>query len=168
MALIDHVRLVISATSLGIQGAGFGIPMILSVNAAWAERIRFYNDTAGVAEDFATTSPEYLAANGLFAQNPSPSSIGIGRAIGQPTQVYTISLVASSVGYTYGINVLGKGVTATECRYTALADQTFVDGDITVGTDLIAEVAHGMSSGDGPFRLTNSGGALPTGLAVDT
>ena len=45
---------------------------------------------------------------------------------------------------------------------------TFVDGDVTVGSDQIAETAHGYLTGEGPVRLTNSGGALPAGLAVNT
>jgi hypothetical protein len=36
-------------------------------------------------------------------------------------------------------------------------------------TDIITTSAdHGLVTGDGPFYLSNSGGALPTGLAVDT
>lgn len=44
----------------------------------------------------------------------------------------------------------------------------FVDADVTVGTDVIAETGHGFQTADGPVMLTNVGGALPTGLAVDT
>lgn len=35
-------------------------------------------------------------------------------------------------------------------------------------TDIVTAVAHGLVTGDGPFRVTNSGGALPTGLAALT
>jgi len=45
---------------------------------------------------------------------------------------------------------------------------TFVDGDVSVADDEITETAHGYETGEGPIRLTNSGGALPAGLAVDT
>lgn len=45
-----------------------------------------------------------------------------------------------------------------------------IDLDFTANstTDRLTATAHGMVTGDGPFRLTNSGGALPTGLAADT
>lgn len=44
---------------------------------------------------------------------------------------------------------------------------TFVDGDVTVGTDVIAIAAHGFTSGDGPYQLTTTI-ALPAGLALLT
>jgi hypothetical protein len=168
MALSDHVTLTITNGTTTVARAGFGIPMILSCNAtAFPERIRTYTDIEGVGADFATTSPEYLAASAIFSQEPRPETIKIGRAVGVPTQAYTVAVSSAAAGNVYGIDVLGEGVTATECRYTALADLTFVDGDITVIGDIIAEVGHGMASGDGPFRLTTSG-VLPTGLAADT
>jgi hypothetical protein len=42
----------------------------------------------------------------------------------------------------------------------------FVDGDVTVGTDTIAETSHGLVTGD-KFVLTTTG-ALPTGLSAST
>jgi hypothetical protein len=42
----------------------------------------------------------------------------------------------------------------------------FVDGDVTVGTDAIAETAHGLQDGD-VIQLTSTG-ALPTGLSAST
>lgn len=163
MALSDIVSLTISAGTVSIGRSGFGIPLILSVNAAWSERVRSYTDIEGVADDFATTAPEYLAANALFSQEPRPELIKIGRAAGKPTQQYTISLPSVSLGSTYEINVVGQGVTAGTASYTTLVDQTFTA--LNAG-DVFTAVAHGMSTGDGPFRM--SGGSLPTGTAVDT
>lgn len=58
-------------------------------------------------------------------------------------------------------------------RAGKLARQTFADGDVTIdpsagGIDTINIASHGYETGDGPLRLSNSGGALPTGLAIDT
>jgi len=165
-SLADHVTITITADTLGVPRAGFGVPMVLSATATFPERIRFYDDLAGVAADFpVTTSAEYLAASAIFSQNPHPEQMAIGRAIGKPTQKYRIDVSSVTVGATYGINVKGKGVTATECRYTTLADITFTAAN---ATELFTSASHGMVTGDGPFRVSNSGGALPTGLAVDT
>lgn len=169
MSLSEHVTITIQADSLGVPKAGFGIPMILSVNATFPERIRFYTDLAGVAADFAvTTSPEYLAAKAMFSQSPHPETIAIGKALGKPTQKYRLDVSTVGEGLTYGLTCTGQGATANTFTYTTLADLTFVDGDITVGTDLIAELSHGMTTGAGPFRVSNAGGALPAGLVVDT
>ncbi len=43
----------------------------------------------------------------------------------------------------------------------------FVDGDVTPASDNITEVAHGMTTGQGPIRLITTG-VLPTPLAIDT
>lgn len=45
-----------------------------------------------------------------------------------------------------------------------IADFTFT----AAATDICTAVAHGLITGDGPVRASNSGGALPAGLAVDT
>lgn len=43
------------------------------------ERLRLYTTLSGVTNDFGTTTPEYLAANLFFSQNPTPSILFIGR-----------------------------------------------------------------------------------------
>jgi hypothetical protein len=45
--------------------------------------------------------------------------------------------------------------------------KTFADVDVNTATDIITLAAHGFTSGD-PVRLSNSGGALPTGLVSTT
>ena len=43
MALPDHVTISITSDSVGVARAGFGIPLIVSHTAAFAERVRTYN-----------------------------------------------------------------------------------------------------------------------------
>lgn len=49
------------------------------------ERMRLYTTLSGVVTDFATTTPEYLAANLFFSQNPAPAILYIGRWAQSPT-----------------------------------------------------------------------------------
>lgn len=44
------------------------------------------------------------------------------------------------------------------------------DDDFTAthGTEVFTAASHGLQTGDGPVRLTNSGGALPAGLSTGT
>lgn len=44
---------------------------------------------------------------------------------------------------------------------------TFPAGAVNAGTDTIAVANHGLDNGYGPVRLSNAGGALPTGLAAN-
>lgn len=128
MPISDVVTVNISAAQPGVPRAGFGIPLILSATAAWPERTRTYTGIAGVGEDFATTSIEYLLASALFAQNPKPRSIMIGRLGNKPTQRRKITPTAVN-GATYEVRV-GENT----AEYTA-------DGSATV-----AEITAGLTS----------------------
>lgn len=165
MSLSEHVSLTITADSVGISRAGFGVSLILSCNAAFAERVRYYNDLPGVAADFATTSPEYLAATAMLSQSPHAERIAIGRAAGKPTLAYRLDVLSVALGNVYTVNVEGQGATITTVSYTTKADLTFT---ATNATELFTSAAHGMATGDGPYRVSNSGGGLPSGLSVDT
>jgi hypothetical protein len=157
MSLSEHVSITITADSLGVPKAGFGIPMILSVNATFPERIRFYTDLAGVAEDFAvTTSPEYLAASALFSQNPHPEQIAIGKALGKPTQRYSVSISTVENAHTYKLTVKGQGVTATDVTYTS--DGSATDGEIVAGLvaalNLVTGKNYTAAGATSPFTIT--------------
>lgn len=165
----DHVLVQLSIDSVGLARQGFGELAILTHNATgWAERIRRYSSTAAGLTDWPADSPEGLAIAAAFSQTPKPRTVAVIRATGSVTQRYDFSVVTAVAGRTYSMVAEGEGVTATTISYTALANLGFVPGDVNAGTDTIAEVAHGMTTGDGPYRFSNSGGALPAGLAADT
>lgn len=196
MSLNNFVTLTITRESVGLRRAGFGTALILSYSAAWAERTREYESLSDVAADFpTTTSPEYLAAQALFAQNPHPEKLVIGRGALKPTQVYTLDATATDLA-TYNLTAAGDGVTETEISYAAeaTADQgeihynlltqlnavvgknftatytplVYADDTFTAAiTGIVTNAAHGLLTGDGPFQLTSSG-TLPTGLALAT
>lgn len=119
MAITDHVSISIAADSVSAARLGFGVPGILSCNAAFPERSRTYTSLAGLASDgFATTSPEYLAMASCFAQKPRPPRAKVLRAVGAPTQRYTITpTVADST--VYAIHVKGEGITAETVSITS-------------------------------------------------
>jgi hypothetical protein len=60
---------------------GFGLLNIVGDSARLpiGNRMRSYSDITGVAADFQTTDPEYLAASVFFAQSPQPSELMISR-----------------------------------------------------------------------------------------
>ena len=142
-SLSDHVVLSITQDSVGLTRAGFGVAGILSVNAAWAERSRTYSDLAGVAADFAATSPEYLAAQALLSQSPHPSSLKILRAVGKPTLVYTCGVVNIKNSHTYQIRVVGEGVTTTTVEFTS--DASALNDEIVAGIVAQLELVAGKN-----------------------
>lgn len=165
--LSNYVTIQISRTSVGITRAGFGTMLILSYSAAWAERTRTYSDLLAVAADFTVDSPEYLAADACFAQTPKVTRVKIARCALKPTLRYNFTGLQSSASTDYVLEVEGKGVTPTTITFTTPVGDVVV-ASVANGTDTFTSVAHGMTTGQGPHRLTNAGGALPTGSAVDT
>lgn len=135
MALSDIVQVNITTANPGVTQAGFGVPLLVTSTATWTERTRVYKNLAAVASDFATTTPEYLAAEGMFAQNPAPPQIMIGRAALKPTQVHvvTIDTVITTAGTKYQVNAFFNG---------ALQTATFT----TVGSDTNDSIVTGLVS----------------------
>lgn len=130
--LAEHVVLTITQDTVGISRAGFGTPLILSHNATFPERVRFYSDLPSMVTDgFASTSPEYRAARAILSQSPHPVSLAVGRAASLVTQVYTLNVTTVRNSYKYQVKVKGPGMTDTTAEYTSDASAT--DGEIVVG-----------------------------------
>ena len=221
----DIVLVQVQIANVGVARQGYGMPLIVSHNATFPDRVRFYADTSEATEaDFASDSPEALALDAFFSQEPKPPMVAIGRADGaKPTKQYTIQVPASpgaKSARAYVIETKGEGVTETDATYTSdsaatiaevhngllsalnavdgknftaafaalvVADATFVaEADTEVfttanalvnpddvftaeaDTEIFTAAAHGLLTGDGPFQVSNGGGALPTGLAALT
>lgn len=162
MSLNEHVSLIITQDTVGIARAGFGVPLILSVNAAWPERVRSYGSIADVADDFATTSPEYRAADAIFRQDVHPERIMIGRATGKPTQAYTVTVSSVVEGHTYKLVVVGEGFAEATVEYTAQALDDADDVAVGLVAALNAVVGKNFTAAGAtsPFTITaNTPGA---------
>lgn len=75
------INVQINLTPTGAQIANLTNLLILGDSPVinTAQRIRDYDDIDGVAADFGTSAPEYLAALLWFAQTPRPTSLSVGR-----------------------------------------------------------------------------------------
>ncbi len=166
MPLSDHVSLTISQDTVGVARAGFGVPLILSVNAAWPERTRTYDSLLDVVADFTATSPEYLAAAAMFAQTPKPSRIKIGRAAGKPTLAYTITPTAANLTV-YSIVVKGQGVTTTTVSYTSDSSATVAEITAALTTALNAVVGNNYIAVDNTTNVTVTADAPGGWFALD-
>lgn len=123
--ITDEVDVQITAASAKISQVGFGLPLLLSFTAAWAERVREYNKLADVAADFAATTPEYLWASALFSQTPRPPKLLIGRCALPPTQKFEITPVVHD-NYTYKFTI-------NEQVVSYLSDGSATAAEITAG-----------------------------------
>ncbi len=131
MALQEHVLLTLENASVGVARASYGYPLILSCHAAFSERVRTYTAIDGVADDFGSTTPEYLAAQAFFSQEPHPEKIYIGRAVGKPSMRYKITASIVENLHAYKLLVSGPGITTTTVTFTA--DGSALDAEIAAG-----------------------------------
>jgi len=155
MGDIDNtVSLSIQSGSVSVPRAGFGTGMLLSYSAAWTERVRTYKKLSSVAADFAvTTSPEYLAAQAYFSQNPRPKQLKIGRCALPPTQVYVLTPVAADTT-DYVLVVSGEGVTTTTVTVTSDASATVAEICALLETAINGVTGMNATAVDGTTEVT--------------
>lgn len=79
----------ISILLASVAGAGTGpsIPLLVgsSTRLPVSSPLRVYSSLSGVASDFQTTDPEYIAAQVFFAQTPCAATLWIGRKFASAT-----------------------------------------------------------------------------------
>lgn len=166
----EHVEVSTTENSVGISRAGYGTQGIADCYyATFSGKSAEYSDVSEMPADGMTSkTPAYRAAAKAFAQKPRPRTIKVLKFDGKPTLKYRIDLQnqTPTVGDTFTAYVEGDSaaIADTTVTYTTLADLTFTAAN---ASELFTSVAHGMTDGDGPYRVSTSG-ALPTGLAVDT
>lgn len=158
MSLSDIANISVSTSGGGLSLPGFGTPLILGGYAkAWPERVRSYGDLTDFAVDFAVGTPEYLAAQALFGQNPRPTIVKVGRGTLKPTQKWTITPnVATQAIQTYRVKIAGVA-------YDFVSDATPSAAEVVTGLIAVINAAtgtHGLTaSGTTTLVLTGALGA---------
>jgi hypothetical protein len=84
----------------------------------------------------------------------------------QPTRVKSVKYINPTGLATHADNWFTVDVRRNGAADAlVVADDTFTAAN---ATEILTAVGHGLQTGDGPIRISNSGGALPTGLAAAT
>lgn len=128
------VKVAVNLQPLAAGRRNFGVLCIAGDSAVidGLERLRSYTSIEGVADDFGTTDPEYLAALLYFSQSPKPSILYIARWVRE-----------DSPGLLYG----GMATTTME-TWTAITDGSMslaIDGDAVALTSLDFHSATNMN-----------------------
>lgn len=128
------VKVAVNLQPLAAGRRNFGVLCIAGDSAVidGLERLRSYTSIEGVADDFGTTDPEYLAALLYFSQSPKPSILYIVRWVRE-----------DSPGLLYG----GMATTTME-TWTAITDGSMslaIDGDAVALTSLDFHSATNMN-----------------------
>lgn len=192
-----QVNLVVNNSGVALAGFGLIAALsyspVLTQRATLYSRA-----SAAVTDGFAADSPEVLFISKVMSQAQHPTQVMLIKGDLAPTMRYLIEAAAITNAHDYQIQVDGEGVTSTEVEYTsdssatkakihnglltglnavvgknftaAFSAATAIAGTFTTthGTETFNRVAHGFQTGDGPYQLTNSGGALPGGTATLT
>lgn len=123
---------------------GFGTPLIAAYHTLYVARVRSYSSLASLVTDgFAVTSPVYLAASAMFAQNPAPPTIKVGRRALAFTQVVRITpdVGAPTVGDVYSVTINGTEVSYTAILYDTVADVCTALAALITARPLVSAVA---------------------------
>jgi hypothetical protein len=108
MPLNDIVNVQITTQTQAVPEQNFGIPLILGANKSFNTLVKQYSDITEVASDFDPEQPEYIAAQAVFAQNPRPDSLFVGR---QDVPVVTVTVLSAILNKIYTNTINGNAVT---------------------------------------------------------
>lgn len=136
------VKVAVNLQPLAAGRRNFGVLCIAGDSAVidGLERLRSYTSIEGVAEDFGTTDPEYLAALLYFSQSPKPSILYIARWVRE-----------DSAGMLYG-----GTATTTVASWAAITDGSMkidVDG---VEVSLTGLDFHSVTNMNGVASVINT------------
>ena len=114
MSIESVVQVSVTNATPSLTQAGFGTPLVLGFHTRWPERFRIYTDASDMLDDgFVAMDPEYIAVNAIFAQNPRPQQVIVGRRLTAPTQILEITPVNLTSGYEYKIQINDEEATYT-------------------------------------------------------
>ena len=74
----EIVTVNITRETTTVSAKGFGVPLIFSDEATFAD-VRSYTSITGVADDFGSTTDTYLLANAMFSQELVPEKIQVAK-----------------------------------------------------------------------------------------
>jgi len=163
MSAIDkHVDVQISRETATVSRQGFGTPAVLTYHTRFPEVFRTYGNLTEMTDDgFVVGDLAYKLAAAIFAQNPRPASVVVGRrstpAI-RDVKLTPKSPVLASTAYAVSIN-------GTEFSFTT--DATPTVSEITAGlVALIDAGAEDVNATDNTTDLDVEKAASPGGAAT--
>lgn len=129
MPLNEIVNVQITRDTQTVSQAGFGTLNVMGTNKKFNERIKYYSSVAEVALDFNANDPEYIAAQDVFSQSPSPIRIAISR---RSADTSVIRVITSLEGFDYVTTINGVQVLVNS---TSAFSQSTIELDSELDTD---------------------------------
>ena len=171
MSAIDkHVSVTVTKETATVSRVGFGTPCVLTYHTRFPEIARVYGSLTEMTDDnFATTDLAYKFCAAIFAQNPRPSQIVVGRRATAPLRDVKLTPKAPVLASTaYSVTVNAETFTFTTDATPTVAEITAglialinVGGENVLATDNTtdldiesADTPGGVSTAGVPFTIT--------------
>lgn len=163
MSKIDPIITVtVDRQTDAVSQTGFGVLLILGVHRRFNELSQKYTDMDTLGAVFSSNDKEYIAANQLFAQEPKPEAVVIGRRKLNDSSLITVNSAVAGQTYTVTIN-------GTDFSNTPSGTPT----PITIAAALVASINGGAEpvnatdNLDGTFYINPTIAGTPYTLDVD-
>jgi hypothetical protein len=179
LSVNDVVSVNVSLAPTAAQQRNFGSLLILGDSPVIdsVSRMRSYSGLAGVASDFGTTAPEYLAASLFFGQTPQPQQLYIGlwartaqagRLIGavRGSAQQVLSLFTAVVAGTLNVTIDGTVHPLAAINLSAATSLSQVAGILT--TALGASGIVTWDSANAQFNLTSATTGATSSVSFST
>lgn len=134
MPISDIANIVISLQTAQALVAGFGIPLVAGAHTHNSDRIRSYSSVEALEGDgFTGAEAEHSLLSSIFAQNPAPEKVMVGRRANRPTMRWAVTpATANSTSYT--LKVDGQ-------TFTYTSDSSATASEINVGLKALVDAA---------------------------
>jgi hypothetical protein len=98
LSVSDVVSVEVNLSPTAVPLRNFGALLLAGASSVIdvSERLRMYTTLDGVAADFGTAAPEYLAADLFFSQDPQPAVLYCGRFARDPTSAVLHGAIMSA------------------------------------------------------------------------
>lgn len=140
----DRVLVQILRDTAAVSRVSFGVPLFIGDTAS-SPRAASYANIDEVADEFATTDPEYLAALAFFAQQPQPRELIIGNKATEETYVEALAAIRAVNDTWFAVAVEENDMAAAAATALATAVSALPglrqlhlrtnDADVLVGAD---------------------------------
>jgi hypothetical protein len=155
MSLDTLVQVTITKQNSQLSRTGFGTALIASYHTNFAARTKLYQATTGltdlVADGFSASSPTYLAAAALLAQNPQVPTFKVGRRALAFTQIWDVIVKTATDDATYTVTVNGKDASFTAGTATTL---TLISAGLKLAIDALGEAVTVVDDLAGTLTIT--------------
>lgn len=110
----------ITTQTQSITRAGFGTPLIFGYHTAWGNFVRSYTSPEEAIEDgFNANDPIIRCMRKIFAQNPSPPKVKVGRRLNPPLQNFVLTPTSLLGSALYTVDITRPDGTIVSAMYTS-------------------------------------------------